>query len=291
MSDHTPESAWRAFWNRGGWWRALIVAGVYLGLYLGAGWLIGTLFGSAINVENIFATPESVFVALTLPLIIGAIALTGFVLSVGWFKPLFAKQPIAGKWWMWAGPVVVALPVLLRFFGINYSEYQLSVVALSLFTGLFIGFVEEVLTRGIVVKMMRDAGKSEWVVMVVSSLLFSLLHASNLLSGQPVLTVALTMVYTFGFGICMYLTLRATGNLLWPILLHGMYDPTLFLATGGIDAGTTAHQSPLLLLAAPANFVIIFVGIVGLIFVRGRVQSKESLTAGSFGSTSGPELR
>ena len=102
-------------------------------------------------------------------------------------------------------------------------------------TGLLIGFAEEILTRGIVVKMMRDAGHGEWIVMVVSSLIFALLHSANILSGMSFLTVAFTVVYTFGFGICMYLTLRATGNLIWPMLVHAMYDPTLFLASGGVD--------------------------------------------------------
>ena len=70
--------------------------------------------------------------------------------------------------------------------------------------------------------------------MVISSLVFALLHSANVLSGLPILTVALTVVFTFGFGVLMYLTLRVTGNLIWPMLVHGLYDPTLFLATGGI---------------------------------------------------------
>jgi membrane protease YdiL (CAAX protease family) len=120
--------------------------------------------------------------------------------------------------------------------------------------------------------MLRDAGKSEWVVMVVSSLIFGLLHATNVLSGQEVLTVAVTVVFAFGFGICMYLTLRVTGNLIWPMLLHGLYDPTLFLATGGIDEVHSGPQSELLTLAGPSNLVFLLIAVVGLVFVRGRVR-------------------
>ena len=108
--------------------------------------------------------------------------------------------------------------------------------------------------------------------MVVSSLIFGLLHASNILGGQEVLTVALTVVFAFGFGICMYLTLRVTGNLIWPMLLHGLYDPTLFLATGGIDEVHSGPQSELLTLAGPSNMIFILIAVVGLIFVRGRVK-------------------
>jgi membrane protease YdiL (CAAX protease family) len=108
--------------------------------------------------------------------------------------------------------------------------------------------------------------------MVVSSLIFGLLHATNILSGQPILTVALTVVFAFTFGICMYLTLRVTGNLIWPMLIHGLYDPTVFLATGGIDQVHAGSQSVALSLAGPANFVFIVIGILGLIFVPGRAR-------------------
>jgi hypothetical protein len=78
---------------------------------------------------------------------------------------------------------------------------------------------------------------------------------------MPPLAAALTVGYAFAFGVLMYLTLRATGNLVWPILVHGLYDPTLFLATGGIDrTATGGPASPFLALAAPANLVSIATG-------------------------------
>lgn len=266
-------SGWHDFWAKGSIGRTFLLAIIYLALYLGAGWVVGQLFTSQIG-EDLFATPQSVFFGLMLPLIVGSLILAGFVLSVGWFRELFAKQPIRGRWWMWAAPIVILAAVVLRLLGIDYGSYEGSVVVVAMLSGVFIGFAEEILTRGLVVKMLRDAGSSEWIVMVVSSLIFALLHASNLLSGQPLVTVLVTVVYTFGFGVCMYLTLRVTGNLIWPILVHGLYDPTLFLSTGGIDhAGAAAGQSMFLAIAGPANLLIMLVAVIGLIFVRGHVQA------------------
>ena len=273
MSDHGRESAWVGFWNRSGLRRAVLFAAVYLALYLGAGLFGGQLFGDQVDTEDVFDTPQSVFVALTLPLIVGSILLAAFAYSVGWFRPLFARQPVGGRWWMWIAPVAIVAATLLRFLGIPYGDYGASVVLVTLATGLLVGFAEEILTRGIVVKMMRDAGHGEWIVMVVSSLIFALLHSANILSGMAVATVAFTVVYTFGFGICMYLTLRATGNLIWPMFIHGMYDAMLFLASGGVDkVSNDGTPNIFLALAAPANIVIMALGIVGLIFVRGRAQ-------------------
>ncbi|ASN21745.1 CPBP family intramembrane metalloprotease [Arthrobacter sp. YN] len=271
--DQTVHSSrWKAFWDKGGWWRAILLTVLYMVIYLGAGLVIGTVAGDEVVAEDIFRTPQSVFVGLTLSLIVGSVALAAFVYSVKWFKPLFAPQPVKGSWWMWAAPFFLLAAIVLRFLGINYSSYQASVVVITLLTGLLIGFAEEILTRGIVVKMLRDSGKSEWVVMVLSSLVFALMHSANALSGMPILTVLLTIVFTFGFGICMYLTLRVTGNLIWPMVLHALYDPTLFLSTGGIDQAATGPQSPLLLLAGPANMIYMLIAVIALIVVRGRVQ-------------------
>jgi len=267
-------SRWKAFWDRGGWWRSVLLAAVYLALYLGTGLLIGQLFGDQIDTDDIFATPQSVFFGITLALIVGSALLVAFVASVRWFPALFGRQPVAGRGWMWLAPVLVGLAAVLRLFGIDYGAFAPGVVVVTLLTGPFIGFAEELLTRGIVVKMLRDSGKGEWAVMVLSSLVFALLHSANILSGQEVLTVAVTVGYTFCFGICMYLTLRVTGNLIWPMVLHGLYDPTLFLASGGIDKvdGSTSGESTFLALAGPANLLFILLAIVALFVVRGRAQ-------------------
>jgi membrane protease YdiL (CAAX protease family) len=274
-------SGWTTFWEKGGWWRAVLVAVVYLALYLAAGQAVGALFGDQVDTDDLFATPQSVFFGLFVPLAVGAIVLIAFVSSLHWFPALFARQPLRGSWWMWIAPVLVVAAIVLRLLGIDYASYAGGVVLVTFAAGLLVGFVEEILTRGIAVKMLRDSGKSEWVVMVASSAIFALMHSTNLLSGQEVVTVGATVVFAFGFGICMYLTLRATGNLIWPMLIHGLYDPTLFLATGGIDEASTGTQSVFLTLAGPANILFILLAVVALIAVRGRVERPSARPAGA----------
>lgn len=273
MSEHESPSAWRAFWNRGTWWKAVLAAVVYLALFLGAGWLTGQLFGSQFDDGGVFASEKNVFLALTLPLLVGAVVLIAFIASLGWFGPLFGRQPIGGRWWMWIAVAIPVSAILLRLIGIDYGAYTPGVVALTFFTGLLIGFTEEVLTRGIAVKLLRDSGMRELGVAVISSALFALLHSANLLSGMAPLTVALTVGYTFMFGVLMYLTMRVTGSIVWAIVVHGLTDPTLFLASGGVDVAA-ANENVFLALAAPVNFVTIGFGVIALFLIRGRVGSR-----------------
>ena len=169
----------RSIWGRGGWAGAV---------------------GEQVR-PNLFSTAASVFAAVTFPLIVGAVLLPAFLLSVGWFRPLFARQPLGGRWWMWIAPALILIIIVMRYVGIDYSVYPGSAIAMTLLTGLFVGFVEEVITRGIVVKMLRDAGTTEWLVMLGSSLAFGLMHAVNLFSGMSPLVVGVTVVFAFGFGI------------------------------------------------------------------------------------------
>ena len=74
----------------------------------------------------------------------------------------------------------------------------------------------------------------------------------------------------------MYLTLRVTGFLVWAMLVHGLTDPTTILASGGIDkVSTGAPTNDLLNAAGLFTFPLALIGIILLLFVRGRVGEPE----------------
>ncbi len=110
--------------------------------------------------------------------------------------------------------------------------------------------------------------------MLLSSLLFALLHSANILSGQPISTVLATMGFTFLYGVAMYLTMRVTGSLIFAILLHAITDPTTFLASGGLDT-SVGQLSPLVTLAGLSVAAYAVLALVAVIFVRGRAVKAE----------------
>lgn len=267
-------NAWKTFWDRGGWWKALVFVVVYLALYQLLPVLATPVTADMVDRENTFATPGSVFASLLLPVVIGSILLIVFALTVRWLPvPLFGRQPVAGRWWMWFAPVLVLIPIVLRLFGTDYSQYTVAVIVTVFITGLFIGFSEELLTRGVAVVLLRRAGYNEWVVAALSSLFFALLHSVNFFT-QPFITVAYTLFYTFCFGILMYLVMRVTGSIIWAMVLHGLTDPTTFLATGGVDEMNSTADSPLLDFVNPSTLLLCFGALVLLIFVRGNARGR-----------------
>ena len=167
------------------------------------------------------------------------------------------------------------MPVLLRVVGITWGGPSISVVVTVLLSGLLVGVVEELMYRGFAVKMIRAGGHGELAVAALSSAAFALSHSTNLIGGQAFTTVAFTVFYTFGFGALMYLTLRATGFLVWAMLVHGLTDPTTILASGGIDKVSTGPSTSGLLHAAGLfTFPLVFIGLILLLFVGGRVGER-----------------
>jgi len=263
VPEQRAVSRWKSFWDRGGWWRAVLLAAVYFVLYELGSLLFAPLAGSITDPTSAAA----IVVYYVLPILLGCVLLVLFAVSVGWLPTLFHRQPIRGRGWMWIAVVVVLGFNILRFATIDYGEAGLDVVASWLLAGLFIGFAEEVLTRGFVVNLLRTAGYREVAVAAISAAIFAGLHAGNLLSGQPLLTTALQLVYTFAFGVCMYLALRVTGTLVAPILLHASTDPSIFLQ------GLYPVDGPLAAIAGAGNIAVILTGLILLIFTRGRVAA------------------
>ncbi|UNK71521.1 CPBP family intramembrane glutamic endopeptidase [Microbacterium sp. H1-D42] len=261
MSDIKSTNAWQRFWEKGGWWRSAIAVAAYFVVYQYVPLLFAPLFPDSAGLDD----AAKVWIFTVIPIAFGGLVLVLFAWSLGWFRELFGPQPIRGRGWMWIGVATVLVFNIVHFATVDYGTAGASAVIAWLVAGLCIGFAEETLTRGVVVNLMRKHGYREIAVATVSAALFAVLHAGNLLTGQSLLATLFQLVYTFGFGILMYLTLRVTGSLVWPILLHASTDPSIFLATSYPTTGLGATLGGL------GNPAVIIVGLILLIFIRGKV--------------------
>ncbi|GGF16590.1 CPBP family intramembrane glutamic endopeptidase [Subtercola lobariae] len=275
MHDNTL-SSWKRFWERGGWWKALIVVLVYYGLYQLAALVVFWVFG---GLDLAAGSALGIFIGTGLPILIGGVILVVFAWSIGWLRELFGRQAIRGRGWMWVAIAVVLLTNILRFAAIDYARAGAAVVLSWMLTGLLIGFAEEVLTRGFVVNLMRKAGHPEIAVALVSAALFAVLHGGNFLGGQNAPATLLQVGYTFFFGLLMYLAYRVTGLLIVAILLHASTDPSIFLQV------TYPSGGPLAAVAGFGNVIVIITGIVLLIVLiasggRDRAFARPALLKG-----------
>ena len=241
-------------------------------LYQGVAWVLHQFFGGFRTDGGTFSSPENVFFGQAFSILTTGLLMLLLAWSFGWLTELFGPQPIRGSWWMWTAVVVVLGFNLVRYAAVDYQAVGLGVTVTTLFLGLCIGFTEELVCRGFTVQLLRRGGYGEWAVAALSSLLFGALHAGNFIGTTDLLPMIVLVAYTSMFGVLMYLSMRVGGSLIWPILLHASTDPSQFLLTGAIDEqGQLGEAGALLPIANLANPVVIVVGFMLLLFIRGRV--------------------
>ncbi len=102
-------------------------------------------------------------------------------------------------------------------------------IVLMIAEGFAIGFYEEILFRGILLRQLMSSlgeGRRNTILAIVaSSVLFGLVHLINLQSGASAVSVCAQVCYTFMMGIAFsVLFLRTNRNLVWCGILHSLYD-------------------------------------------------------------------
>lgn len=125
---------------------------------------------------------------------------------------------------------------------------------------LLIGFQEEAIYRGLVMKVMAPRGVM-WTVLT-SAVLFGLIHAIGFLVRPP--SFVLVQIYASTLGGIGLAALRLRTNTIWPlVLLHMFNDIVQFLAVGGVSY----EQIPPMLIAIKLTYPALL-ALYGLYLVR-----------------------
>lgn len=101
-------------------------------------------------------------------------------------------------------------------------------IALYMLSMVLVGFLEEVIFRGLLFQAMRPEG--EKTAILVSSLTFGVGHIVNLLLGAPLFETLLQLVYASAIGFCFTAVFIRSGSLLPCILAHAVTNATSILS-------------------------------------------------------------
>ena len=99
---------------------------------------------------------------------------------------------------------------------------------LFLFDCLFIGIFEELAFRGTlflaILEKRRSNTKQIFMTTLISSAVFGLVHLANLLEGAGIVPTLMQVGYSFLIGGMCSIVLIKSGNILFCILLHAVFD-------------------------------------------------------------------
>ena len=148
------------------------------------------------------------------------------------------------------------------------KKYILLIISVNLWTGIninnsvsefvfymlsmiFVGFLEEIIFRGFLFKMMeKDNVKS---AIIVSSLTFGIGHIINLFNGASLVPTLLQVCYATLAGFMLVTIFQKSGSL-WPcIITHSLVNA---LSIFNVDNNVTLYLAPLFLIIVSAWYTI-----------------------------------
>ncbi len=125
---------------------------------------------------------------------------------------------------------ILAKVAFLIFLLCTQTNHNLSLYKLfyNFVWALGIGISEEVLCRGLLVNILKNgeykAKKSFAFFILVSSLIFSLGHISNIFSGSTISSVCVQSIYSFIIGAYFAILYLYSGSIVLVVSLHSLYD-------------------------------------------------------------------
>ena len=241
-------------------WIAVAVLVAYAAI-MGVIWTV-----TGTDYETVGLTADDAFRGIVVTVGAAALFIAGTTTYLGWWRPALRETP-TGPRWLLILPIAVFLTSVgtLLSKGITGVDTNL-VLTLALGT-LFVGFGEEMATRGVGVVALRGS-MGEVGVWLVSSLLFGALHSINVLFGQSLTDTVRQIGFAFAMGSVLYVIRRVTGALVVCILLHAFWDFATF-----VSAASTGATSVFAVLSL-FQYVAIVIALVGLVIVlrKGRVD-------------------
>lgn len=181
-------------------------------------------FGNADSISTALGMPKLVTVTVGLAL---SLVLVFFLKKYSLMGHV-GLRPVEGhsRTYLWFIPLMILSTV--NFWNGIQPQTPPVEMALYMISMVLVGFLEEVIFRGLLFQAMRPGG--EKTAIVVSSLTFGVGHIVNLLLGEPVFDTLLQLVYASAIGFCFTAVFVRSGSILPCIAAHAVTNATSILA-------------------------------------------------------------
>lgn len=222
MEEKTSSNIWKNFG------KTLIIFAIFeLAIQLIGPFIMGPLWQSLTSGKYSFYLVSEMTVIL--------LALILLFIRKRW--SIFKEKRINFKDALKLGMPILIISIVMLASGIIETTSKMNwgnFISMTLYCAA-IGFFEEVFFRGILQNELLenndDTRKKVILSIIFSSLIFSSVHATNLLVGQDLLTTLMQVVQTFAIGVLLGGIYYISNNIWGVIFLHGFYDFSVMLSS------------------------------------------------------------
>ena len=237
--------------------------------------VVGPMRLSGIDYDDFALSAANTMKAVVAPLLAGAIWLIAFLHWARW-RYVFRdgrRLPMTRLWW--ALPILMAVVAVLALAGAGWRRFSVADVVALVLACILVGFTEETLFRGVILRSLRQGTRSEAAALGWTTLWFGAFHLTNLLLGEP---GAVVQVVLAGLsGVAFYVLRRGTGVLLAAMVLHGLWDFSTFIAGAHPGEGVIVDIASVLLVAIYPLAALVLI----LLLIRSRhILATRAVTEG-----------
>jgi membrane protease YdiL (CAAX protease family) len=189
---------------------------------------------SGVSYTDITDSSENLLKFVVVPVAVASAFLTVFAVWSGWWKDVFRdKYKISGHNWMYLLVVFAILGTILNITTGEIGSLDTTFILYAAIGTALVGYSEELMTRGLLVRGARGSGLTEVKIFFLTSILFGVMHSLNIFNGQDIKTT-LTQIFLASLaGAVYYAIFRKTGFLWVTMVLHAMWDFALLTNGSG----------------------------------------------------------
>ena len=190
---------------------------IWIGIYVAG-------FAGADSLSQTMGAPKLLTVIIGLVI---SVCLYGFIRRnhLTEYYGLRRVQGGAGQYLYYIPLIVLSSVNLWHGLKLNCSVQEAALYVISM---CFVGFLEEVIFRGLLFKGMYKSNLRSAVA--VSSITFGMGHIVNLLLGEPLFSTILQLIYASAIGFCYTAFFCASGSILPCILSHAFINASSVFA-------------------------------------------------------------
>ncbi|RXZ83109.1 CPBP family intramembrane metalloprotease [Paenibacillaceae bacterium] len=209
---------------------------------------------NGVDYTRVGESEQTLFLWYVAPLSGGAVLTIIMVTIYGWWRPsLIERQPLSR--WTMTLPIIMTVIAIVNMLIGDFSSVTPLMWLYLIVGSILVGFNEEVITRGQLIVALRSRF-GETGVWLVSTAMFAVFHLPNIFLGIGA-GALIQVLISFGLGSIFYLARRSTGSLVFAILLHGLWDLSIFSMNGSTSFPIAGALAPLLAIAAAITVPII----------------------------------
>jgi hypothetical protein len=258
-----------------------------VGLAVFVGYMVAVValikvFAGDINYQDFAKTADNFRSAILIPIGIVSVLLAVVTTWLGWWRPVLFEERTTPKWMLVIPIVAVLGPLVTIATSDHLGEFSTTHLLYLIIGFAFVGFSEELMTRGILLVGFRSEWK-ELLVYIAVTLCFGMMHGLNIFFGQDLTTTVTQMVGTLAMASVLYAARRTSGTLLAAMLVHALFDLSLMLS-GGVAADTNdlSREGPVgISLAISISAIAFLIGIRHMFGSRSRAADVPAESAAS----------